>query len=136
MACSGKVLGNQSHAGIVHSEVLHNLIANGIVKEGTLDSKAVKILLDTGSETSAARTDLVAREKWDLKTQIPVRCVHGDLVHHPSAEVEVGVDGGWKPVRVALIPELPLDLLLGAKDFVHTGPGTTSAPCGFQNLMV
>ena len=118
------------------SELLHSLIGCGIVKEGTLDDKAVKILLDTGSQTSAARADLVAREKWDLKTQIPVKCVDGDLTRYLSAEVEIGVDGVLKPVRVALIPEMPLDLLLGANDFMHTHSEATPVISGNQNLMV
>ena len=42
------------------SELLHSLIDCGIVKEGTFDDKAVKILLDTGNQTSAARVDLVS----------------------------------------------------------------------------
>ena len=60
-------------------ELLHSLTNDDIVKNGTLDNKKIKILLDTGSQTSVARADLVAKEKWDPNTQISVRCVHGDL---------------------------------------------------------
>ena len=76
-----------------------------------MDNKKIKILLDTDSQTSVARADLVAKEKWDPNTQISVRCVHGDLAYYPTAEVQVGIDGVLKPVRVALIPEMPVDLI-------------------------
>ena len=98
-------------------ELLHSLTNADIVKDGTLDNKKIKILLDTGSQTSVARADLVAKEKWDPSTQISVRCVHGDLAYYPTAEVQVGIDGVLEPVRVALIPEMPVDLLIGVNDF-------------------
>ena len=49
------------------------------MKDGTLDSKTVKVLLDTGSETSVTRADWVDKEKWDRDT---TRCVHGDLAYY------------------------------------------------------
>ena len=42
-----------------------------IVKD---DTKA-KVLLDTDSQTSVARADLVAKEKWDPESKIAVRCI-------------------------------------------------------------
>ena len=50
--------------------------------------------------------------------------------------MEIGVDGVLKPVRVALIPEMPLDLLLGVNDFIHTHSEATPVISGNQNLMV
>ena len=136
---SGKVMFNQGEivTNAPCSQLLHNLIKFDIVKEGTLDNKTVKILLDTGSQTSVARADLVAKEKWDPDTKISVRCVHGDSAYYPYpiAMVQVGIDGVRKPVRVALIPEMPVDLLMGVNDLALAGsrnmPGSDN-----HNLMV
>ena len=87
-----------------------------VVKEGTSDDAKGKMLVDIGNQTSVARADLVAREKWDSETKIAVRCVHGDSAYYPLAVVRVGIDGVWKVVRVALIPEMPVDLLIGVND--------------------
>ena len=74
----------------------------------------------------------MAKEKWDPNTQISVRCIHGDLAYYPSAEVQVGIDGVLKPVRVALIPETPVDLLIGVNDFSSGNLPTSDS----HNVMV
>ena len=63
-AGSGKVLFNQgqTEAEAPCSQLLPNF---EVVKEVTLDDTKVKVFLDTGSQTSVARADLVARENWD-----------------------------------------------------------------------
>ena len=90
------------------------------------------ILLDTGSQTSVARADLVAKEKWDPNTQISVRCVHGGLAYYPTAVVEVRIDGVLKPARVTMIPEMPTDLLTGVNDFSSGNVPTSDS----HNVMV
>ena len=88
-AGSGKVLFNQgqTEAEAPCSQLLPNF---EVVKEGTLDDTKVKVLLDTGSQTSVARADLVAREKWDSETKIAVRCVHGDSTYYPLGNCKSG----------------------------------------------
>ena len=91
-----------------------------IVKEGTLNNKKVKILLDTGSQTSVARADLVAKERRDPETKMSVICVHGDSAYYPAAVVQLGIDEVQKPMRIALIPGLPVDLLIGVTSCSQT----------------
>ena len=88
---------------------------------GLLDGQAVQVLLDTGSETSIARTSLVDPTKHS-KQMVKVKCVHGDIFSYPSAMVDLRMNDGWEgKIRVALVPDVPIDVVIAWGDL---GPAT------------
>ena len=63
------------------------------VRAGLVDGVAVSdIMLDTGSNRTLIRGDLVTAEKL-VKGEIPTRCAHGDIMTYPIAEVELEIGG-------------------------------------------
>jgi len=44
---------------------------------------------------------------------VRVQCVHGKEILYPSAQVRLKTDGWGRTIKVALIPEVPVDVLLG-----------------------
>ena len=85
--------------------------------EGKIEGKSVKMLVDTGSYTTIVKADLVENEKWNEGETINVVCVHGDSVDYPTAEVDLEMGGRIKKAKVALVPGVPVDVLIGIKDF-------------------
>ena len=86
-----------------------------MLREGKLDGKAVQVLLDTGSETSIARTNLVDPTKC-TQEMVGVKCVHGNVVAYPTATVDLEMDGWEKEITVALVPEVPVDVVMAWDD--------------------
>ncbi len=85
------------------------------LKEGYLDGKPVRILQDTGSQVSIVKASLVDPNKWSQES-MEVCCVHGDKVNYPSAEVDLEIDGWTRTPKVALIPNVPVEVVLGLAD--------------------
>lgn len=85
--------------------------------EGKIEGKSVKMLVDTGSYTTIVKADLVENEKWNEGETVNVVCVHGDSVDYPTAEVDLEMGGRIKKTKVALVPGVPVDVLIGIKDF-------------------
>ena len=79
-----------------------------VLREGQLDGKDVQVLLHTGSETSIARASLVDPAKCSQQT-VKVKCVHGDVIAYPSAIVDLKLDGWEGSIRVALVPNVPVE---------------------------
>ena len=50
-----------------------------------------------------------------------VQCVHGNEILYPSAQVRLETDGWGRTMKVALIPEVPVDVLLGVRDSISLG---------------
>ena len=63
------------------------------------------------------RSSLVEQSKWNGEDTIPVLCVHGDLLEYPTAEVRLEMDGREKKTKVALIPDVPVEVIIGTDDF-------------------
>ena len=91
------------------------------VRNGKVDGKPIKILLDTGSKMSIVRADLVNQTRWNVKDGMPIQCVHGDQLIYPTAEVLLEVDGWSKSLRVALVPQVPVDMIVGTSDYCPDG---------------
>ncbi|PFX12726.1 Retrovirus-related Pol polyprotein from transposon 17.6 [Stylophora pistillata] len=88
------------------------------MREGRIEGKDVKMLVDTaGSYTSIVKADLVENEKLKEGEAINVVCVHGDSVDYSTAEVDLEMGGWIKKTKVALVPGVPVDVLIGIKDF-------------------
>ena len=83
--------------------------------EGTLDGQPVQVLVDTGSRMSVARAVLVDQSKWK-EEEAELQCVHGDTASYPVADVTCKLDGWKKEVAVAVVPGLPVDLLIDCDD--------------------
>lgn len=62
-----------------------------MLQDGKLDGRDVQVLLDTGSETSIARADLIDPSKGHQQPA-KVKFVHGDVITYPSAIVDLKVD--------------------------------------------
>ena len=105
------------------------------IREGRVEGKDVKMLVDTGSHTTIVKADLVENEKWNEGETINVICVHGDSVDYPTAEVDLEMDGWAKKTKVALVPEVPVDVLIGIKDFDLSEEMSTQPDCA-HNLAV
>ena len=87
------------------------------MREGRIEGKDVKMLVDTGSYTAVVKADLVENEKWNEEETINVVCVDGDSVDYPTAEEDLEMGGLIKETKVALVPGVPVDVLIGVKDF-------------------
>ena len=78
------------------------------------------MLLDTGSTLSMVRADSVQPEQLDTQKKTTVRCVRGDSVEYPTAEVLLQI-GDWEgKARVAVALDLPVPVLLGKDVFQET----------------
>lgn len=105
------------------------------IREGRVEEKDVKMLFDTGSHTTIVKADLVENEKWNEGETINVICVYGDSVDYPTAEVDLEMDGWAKKTKVALVPEVPVDVLIWIKDFDLSQEMSTQSHCA-HNLAV
>ena len=85
------------------------------LRKGQLDGKDVQILLDTGSEVSIARASRVDPDKWSQET-VRVQCIHGHEISYPSAIVNLNLDGWERSIKVALVPNVPVDVVLRRDD--------------------
>jgi len=69
--------------------------------------------MDTGCSRTMVRSDLIRRERLDLKKSVTVQCAHGDAVKYPVATVKIGVRGRVVSVEAAVSDKLPHSVLLG-----------------------
>ena len=90
-----------------------------VLRDGKLDGRDVQVLLDTGSETSIARASLVDPSKCTQQT-VKVKCVHGDIIAYPSATVDLKIDGWEREITVALVSDVPVDVVLAWSDHYPT----------------
>ena len=63
----------------------------GVVRQGLVEGVPVEVLLDTGSARTLVRRELVPEGKVIGGKMVGVRCAHGEVVHYPTAELEVVV---------------------------------------------
>ncbi len=85
------------------------------LRSGYLEGKLVEILLDTGSQVSIIKPGLVDSSKLTGETS-RVCCVHGDEKTYPLALVTVELEGWERVLEVALVPDVPVDVILGIGD--------------------
>ena len=90
-----------------------------MLRDGKLNGRDVQVLLDTGSETSIGRASLVDPTKCTQQT-VKVKRVHGDVIAYPSAIVDLRIDGWEREITVALVPDVPVDVVLAWSDHCPT----------------
>ena len=47
---------------------------------------------------------------------MPIQFVHGDQLAYPTADVLLGVDGWSRALKVAVVPQMPVDMTVGTDD--------------------
>ena len=85
------------------------------LREGYLEWKPVQILVDSGSEITVVKASLIDPKRWNREELVRV---HGNEILYPSAQVRLETDGEGRTMKVALIPEVPVDILLGVRDSI------------------
>ena len=102
--------------------------------------EVLDILLDTGYSRTMVHADLVPKHKIIPGEVTTVKCVHGDNILYPMADVVVQVEGVELKVKVAVSEELPVSVLLGTDvpelgELLHSNPITLHTP-GFEYALV
>ena len=80
----------------------------------------MQILVDSGSEITVVKDSLIDPKRWNQKL-VRVQCEHGNDTFYPSAQVRLEIDGWGRTTKVALIPEVPLNVLMGVRDSISPG---------------
>ena len=84
-----------------------------VVREGLVEGKPAKVLLDTGSARTLVRSELVQGGKVLVGQEVAIRCAHGESVRYPLADIDVEVGGRQFVVRAGVADQLPVQILLG-----------------------
>ena len=71
------------------------------------------MLIDTGCSLTMVAADKVNPETVDHAATERMMCVHSDSVPYPTATVRLRLGEWEKTARVAVVPNLPVDVLLG-----------------------
>ncbi|XP_056304695.1 uncharacterized protein LOC130216836 [Danio aesculapii] len=77
----------------------------------TVNGFELKALLDTGSSISLIKSCHVFNVDYTNTTE--VQCIHGDIKRYPKAEVLVGIQDQMYLMNVAVVTNLPTDMILG-----------------------
>ncbi len=94
--------GDSDFDSVGESQNVYDVIVNG---------HELKALLDTGSSLSLLKPCFVNNVNYVNTTS--VQCVHGDVKQYPRAEVMVEVQEQMYLLNVAIVDNLPADLILG-----------------------
>ncbi|CAL9687319.1 unnamed protein product [Knipowitschia caucasica] len=79
----------------------------------TVNGQPAMALLDSGSFTSLIKRSLVPMGSIDYSAKTDVVCVHGDCHLYPRSDVSIELDGQVYLLTVAVVDNLPKDLILG-----------------------
>lgn len=82
--------------------------------EVTVNGQTFNALLDSGSSLSLIKIDHTSHVSF--ANLVSVQCVHGDLNQYPQVEVNVHVQDQTYLLSVAVVDDLPADMILG-RDF-------------------
>ena len=81
---------------------------------GRVQGKMVRdILLDSGCSRTMVHLRLVSPEAFVEGSNVVIRCVHGDTVLYPLANIQMDVEGVPIQVKAAVFEDLPVSVLLG-----------------------
>ncbi|KAK7909657.1 hypothetical protein WMY93_014341 [Mugilogobius chulae] len=83
------------------------------MKTVTLNGQQVTALLDSGSFTSLVKKSHIPVNCVDYSLKTDIVCVHGDSHAYPKSEVSVIIDDQPYLMTVAVVDNLPVDLVLG-----------------------
>ena len=98
-------------------EVAWNKESQKYLRQGTLDSRAIQMLIDTGCANTMVSASYIKPDKLDYcnhryNTE-KILCVHGDMACYPNAEVNLRL-GQWSQIaKVVVAPGIPVPILLG-----------------------
>ena len=81
----------------------------------------MQILVNSGSEIMVVKVSLIDSKRWNWEELLRVQCVHENEILYPSAQVRLETDGRGRIMKVALIPEVPVDILLDVRDSISPG---------------
>ena len=84
-----------------------------VFRQGMIEGKMVKVLLDTGCSRTMVRRNLVPEHKLIGGKGVAIRCAHRDTTFYPLAEIGVEISGRNFKVEAAVADNLPVQLLLG-----------------------
>ena len=88
--------------------------ASSVCQSGQIGDITVdNIVLDTDCSRTMVREDLVHEGQYLEGDAITIRCVHGDTVLYPVANLKIEVDGLLLSVEAAISKTLPVPVLLG-----------------------
>ena len=84
-----------------------------VFRQGMIDWRKMKVLLDTGCCRTMVCRNLVPEHKLIEGKGVAIRCAHGDTTFYPLADVGVKISGKDFKVEAAVADNLPVQLLLG-----------------------
>ena len=99
--------------GLFGKSCAWNTESHKYLQRGSIDGKAVQMLIDTGCDRTMVASNVVNQAKVDLKKKVPVLCIHGNTVIYPTATVELQIGEWRRSATVVVAPELPVAVLLG-----------------------
>ena len=79
-----------------------------VFRQGMIEGKMVKVLLDTGCSRTMVRRNLVPEHKLIEGKGVSIRCAHGDTTFYPLAEIGVEISGRNFKVEAAVADNLPV----------------------------
>ncbi|KAL0156516.1 hypothetical protein M9458_047762, partial [Cirrhinus mrigala] len=82
----------------------------------SVNGRSLNAILDTGSAVSLIKARHVTNVCSD--DTIDVKCVHGDVKNYPSTDVTVDIHGQKYLLTVAIVANLPADMILGNDLFI------------------
>ena len=89
-------------------------VKDGMYCKGSVEGCLVsRILLDTGCSRTMVRRQFVPQEKFLEGKWVSSRCVHGDTVLYPLADIKLVVEGIPVTVEAAVADSLPVEVILG-----------------------
>ncbi|KAL5509796.1 hypothetical protein EMCRGX_G005226 [Ephydatia muelleri] len=89
-------------------------VKDGMYCKGSVEGCLVsRILLDTGCSRTMVRRQFVPQEKFLEGKWVSIRCVHGDTVLYPLADIKLVVEGIPVQVEAAVADSLPVEVILG-----------------------
>uniref|UniRef100_A0A3Q1EX45 Gypsy retrotransposon integrase-like protein 1 n=2 Tax=Acanthochromis polyacanthus TaxID=80966 RepID=A0A3Q1EX45_9TELE len=122
-------------------ELVGSRQTQGTEKPVVVNGQQTVALLDSGSFTSLVKRSLVPVSTIDYSTKTDIVCVHGDCHVYPKSEISVEINGQQYLLTVAVVDDLPKDLILGTdfpllmdllqggeSDFVEKGRGKVASP--------
>lgn len=83
-----------------------------VFRKGLVECKPAEVLLDTGRARTLVRQEMVPEGKVMRDRVVVVRCVHGESVQYPLANVTVQIAGKQFTVRAGVSETLPVQMLL------------------------
>ncbi|XP_041446986.1 uncharacterized protein LOC121403156 [Xenopus laevis] len=86
-------------------------VVNDYLQPVKINSKTVKALVDTGSQQSLIRSNLLASP--NVTGQLPLKCVHGDTKIYPKTVLPVEIANTRVSLEMGIVPNLPYPVILG-----------------------